>query len=112
MAGSQQVIKNLYKWATMKKAGIEGVSRVASLNTQNYARANKRWQDRTGNARAGLNGGYFWETPEILKLFIAHSVDYGVYLELANDRKYAILSESINKVKDEWFNAVKKIMEQ
>jgi predicted peptidase len=112
MAGSEQVIKNLYKWATMKRAGIEGESLTTAKNMTDYARKTARWQDRTGNARAGLNGGMFWETMAILKIFVAHSMDYGVYLELANDGKYAILSESINKVKDEWFNAVRKIMEQ
>ena len=115
MAGSEQVIKNLYKWATMKKAGIEGASLTAAANMQTYARANCRWNSgppNTGNARAGLNGGSFWETMAILKIFMAHSMSYGVFLELANDGKYAILSESINKVKDPWFNAVKRIMEQ
>ena len=111
MSGSAQVIANMYKWAAMKRAGIEGVSKVAAAGAQNYARTNKRWQDRTGNARAGLNGGSYWETMAILKIFMAHSMSYGVYLEFIADRKYAILEEAINKVKDDWFNAVKKIME-
>lgn len=111
MSGSQTVIANMYKWAQLKRAGVEGVSKIAASQAQNYARTHKRWNDITGNARAGLNGGSFWETMAILKIFMAHSVDYGVYLELAHDRKYQILEEAINKVKDDWFNAVKKIME-
>jgi hypothetical protein len=112
MAGSGAVIANLYKWAAMKRAGIEAVSRIASIHAQNYARTNKRWKDQTGNARAGLNGGSFWETMAILKIFVAHSVEYGPFLELAHDRKYQILEEAINEVKDDWFNDVRKIMEQ
>jgi hypothetical protein len=111
MAGSAQVIKNLYSWATMKKAGCAGESLTTAKNMTDYARKTARWQDRTGNAREGLNGGMFWETPEILKLFIAHSMEYGVFLELAHDRKYQILEESLNKFKDSWFNAIKKIIE-
>jgi hypothetical protein len=112
MAGSEQVIKNLYKWATMKKAGIEGQCLTTTKNMTDYARKTARWQDRTGNARAGLNGGHFWETPEVLKLYIAHSMEYGVFLELAHDRKYQILEESLNKFKDSWFKSIERIMNQ
>lgn len=111
MSGSAQVITNMYKWAEMKRAGVEGASRVAAAHAQNYARTNKRWKDQTGNARGMLNGGMFWETMAILKIFMSHGVEYGIYLELAHDRKYQILEEALNKVKDDWFNAVKKIME-
>ena len=111
MSGSGQVIANMYKWAAMKRAGIEGVSRVAAANAQNYARTHRIWQDQSGHARGMLNGGMYWETMAILKIFMAHGVEYGIYLELAHDRKYQILEEAINKVKDDWFNAVRRIME-
>ena len=111
MSGSGAVIANMYKWAALKRAGIEGVSKVAAVNAQNYGRTHYRWTPRTGAAHGGLNGGSYWETMAILKIFMAHSKEYGIYLELAHDRKYQILEEAINKVKDDWFNAVKKIME-
>jgi len=96
----------------MKKAGIEGASLVAANNMQNYARANRRWKDDTGNARAGLHGGHFWENPEVLKVYIAHSMYYGIFLEMSNNRKFQILEESRDRFKDSWFNSVKRIMEQ
>ena len=110
MSGSAKVIANLYKWATEKKTGCEAVSVVTAANMVNYAKVNKRWQDRTGNARAGLHGGYFWENTEVLKTFIAHAMDYGVFLELANDGKYAILQPTINKFKDTWFKSIERVM--
>jgi len=112
MSGSAQVIANMYKWAAEKRIGCEAVSRVNAANMENYAKTNKRWTDRTGNARAGLHGGYYWENPETLKTYIAHGVSYGVFLELANDGKYAILEESINKYKDVWFKSIKRIIEK
>jgi hypothetical protein len=112
MSGSNIVIANLYKWATMKRAGIEGLSLTTAGNMQNYARQNRPWKDQTGNARAGLNGGYFWENPEILKMYIAHSMSYGPFLELAHDRKYQILEPTVNKFKDSWYGGVKRIMER
>lgn len=115
MSGSAQVIGNIKKWQKMKKAGIEGVARVTAANATNYAKERKSWIDQTGNARAGLHGGFYWESWEgieksILKVFVAHSMEYGIYLELANDGNYAILEESIKKYQDSFFKGVDKIV--
>jgi hypothetical protein len=110
MAGGAEVIRNLYAWAREKKAGIEAVGRVSASNIQNYARKNKRWIDRTGMARAGLNAGNFWQSPEVMIIYLAHAVSYGVYLELCNDGKYAILEEAINKYREDIHKNLKKVM--
>jgi hypothetical protein len=130
MSGSAQVIGNIKKWQKMKKAGIEGVARVTAANATNYAKERKSWIDQTGNARAGLHGGFYWESWEgieksILKVFVAHSMEYGIYLELAgggnkrvdgvyvemaNDGRYAILQPTIRKFQDSFFKGVDKIV--
>lgn len=111
MSGSTQVIKNMFAWATLKRAGCAAAGGAGGGNMQNYARTHKRWKDITGNARAGLNGGSYWESQNILKMYIAHSMEYGIMLELAHDRKYAILEETINKYKDSFYQSIKRIME-
>ena len=61
---------------------------------QTDAQGNARWTDRTGEARRRLNGSY-----EVLatgyKLVLAHGVDYGIWLELANEKRYAIIEQVI-----------------
>lgn len=111
MAGLGNVLSNLNKWAEEKRIGIEGVGKVTGANAQNYARKNRRWIDRTGNARAGLHGGSFWESPTVLKAFVAHSMSYGVYLELANSRNYSILEEAISEYKQQFYDGIKKVMD-
>lgn len=111
MAGSQAVIAKMWSWATLKRAGCEAVSLVASSNAVNYAKTNYRWQPRTGYAHGSIHGGFFWESPTVLKAYVAHSAEYGIYLELANDRHYAILEEAISEVQDSWFNGIKKVMD-
>lgn len=111
MAGFAQVAANMMKWAAEKKAGIEAVSRVGASTIQNYARREARWINRTGNARAGLNAGNFWQSPEVMIIFLAHAVSYGVYLELCNDGAYAILEEAINVHREEIYNNLKRIIE-
>jgi len=113
MSGSGAVIAKMYSWATLKRAGCEGQALTTGTNMQNYARlkSEKLWKQHTGDATGHLKGGMYWQSIDELMIYIAHGMDYGVYLELAHDRKYQILEETVNKFKDRFYNAVKKIME-
>ncbi|MDD5551196.1 MAG: hypothetical protein PHS34_08055 [Candidatus Omnitrophica bacterium] len=110
MSGSKTVIANLYNWANLKRAGLTGLGLNTASNMQNYARTHRRWKDQTGNARAGLHGGSFWQNPFVLLIYIAHAVEYGIYLELAHDRKNQILEEARNKYSDKFLENAKRIM--
>ena len=112
MSGSAQVIKNLYAWANMKKAGLEGLAKTSAAGMQTYARQNRPWKDQTGNARAGLNGGSFWQNPFCILIYLAHSMEYGPYLELANSSKNEILRPTVEKFAPEIHKNAKRIMEQ
>jgi hypothetical protein len=48
------------------------------------------WQNETSQALLGLFSGVIDEG-EVVGFFVAHMMEYGVFLELANDRKYEIL---------------------
>lgn len=65
-----------------------------------YAKENARWQDRTGDARRRLKGSTL-EIENGYKLKLAHGVDYGIWLELAMERRYAIIEETIQRVGQE-----------
>ena len=64
---------------------------------EQYAKKNRKWTDRTGRARQSLNGSAF-RIDNGYRIQIAHGVYYGVYLEYAHERKYAILERTITKV--------------
>lgn len=66
------------------------VDRRAAITTTDL-KTGARWTDRTGAARSGLiaipiHGRTFEE------IFMSYSVTYGIWLEIANDRKYAIIT--------------------
>lgn len=56
-----------------------------------YAQTNAPWEDRTGDAREGLNtdveGGGFGTR----SLVLYHTVDYGIWLEVRWSGQYAII---------------------
>lgn len=55
-----------------------------------YARTNAPWDDRTGDARAGLEAEYV-EDDFTLNLVLYHTVDYGPWLEIRWGGKYAVI---------------------
>ena len=64
---------------------------------EQYAKKNRKWTDRTGRARQSLNSSAF-RIDNGYRIQIAHGVYYGVYLEYAHERKYAILERTVTKV--------------
>lgn len=71
------------------EAMMEGKARV-----QMYAQSNAPWADRTGQARAGLIASVYNEGGEIV-LELAHSVEYGQWLELIQDGRFAIIMPTL-----------------
>lgn len=59
------------------------------------AKENARWTDRTGRARQGLKGTVS-KISNGYRIYVSHTVDYGIYLEFAHERKYAIINQTIN----------------
>lgn len=80
-------------------AAVKGRCVEDAKEMENYAKVNRKWTDRTSMARRSLNG-YVEEDKEHIRVGIAHGVDYGVHLELAHEKRYAILVPTLNKFKN------------
>lgn len=72
-------------------AAVKAVMEYNANQGQNFMRENAPWTDRTGNARQGLFARNFTRGPLAYTIVLWHSVPYGIWLELANDRKYKII---------------------
>ncbi|MDH4127371.1 MAG: hypothetical protein OEV44_01360 [Spirochaetota bacterium] len=89
-----------------------------------YAGLSKEYFDREQNTGIG-NPGRFWvnRTDQAADSFfcipfvdgldvgyrVAHNKDYGVYLELANDRKHEAIRPVIKRYKNEFIKSVRSI---
>ena len=70
---------------------------------ESYAKKNAPWQDITGDARAGLFTDVFTEGTDVI-LALAHSVDYGVWLETIQNGEYAIIMPTLEAFAGEIFH--------
>jgi len=113
MSGSNIVNANLDKWFGSKIAGVQGLSMIIASQAAAKSKAlpqSESWKDDTHHARQGLYGKVKKEGSKFI-IEHGHRVSYGVYLELANDGKHAVLEKTLNSLRGEFLSGVKQIME-
>lgn len=88
------LLTGLMRFESKSDAAIAAYAETSALKLQNYAKENRRWTDRTGHARQRLTGTS-GKVSEGYKLTLAHGVDYGIWLELAHEKRFAIIQETI-----------------
>lgn len=78
------------------RAAIGAYGDTAAKKMEGEAKRNAPWTDRTGNARNSIRGDFDWQGDNAV-ITLSGNMDYSVYLELAHEKKYAILKPTIDK---------------
>jgi len=97
--------------AKVKRAAMITAQRMAP-EVEAYMKNNAPWTDRTGNARNGLAAHAYQEGDEV-GILLYHQVSYGIWLEVANGGKYAIIQPTIDtmgpRVMQQYNNLLERI---
>lgn len=88
---------------------IKMYGNTAAKKLEGDAKTSARWVDRTGAARNRLTG--YTEDIDVfthknVRIILAHGVDYGIWLELANEKRYAIIQPTIDLKSAEIFRGL------
>ena len=83
---------------------------VAAAKMEEYAKDEAIWIDRTSNARQKLIGQAYYVPMDQVQIAVSHQMDYGIWLELAHGRDYAILETAIEENIDELLNSIKRLI--
>src|SRR4051812_46924065 len=88
---------NLRTFDIRFRNSLNAVVDYEALFATRYLKTHAPWTDRTGAARTGLvavpNFGR-----NFAEIVMSYSVYYGIWLEVAHDRKYAIITPAIRIV--------------
>lgn len=93
------------------EAAIQMFAENAALDLQNYMRNNAPWTDRTGHARQRLTATV-GRTGTGYRIVLSHGVDYGIWLELANEKRYAIIQPTIQVKSNDVMKAFDRLLER
>lgn len=91
---ANSLVSGLSNLDNIMKLRVSAYAHTVSKDLEGYAKSHRPWTDRTGHARQRLTG-YVQETSTGFRIIIAHGVDYGIWLELAKEKKYAILEPTV-----------------
>lgn len=78
----------------VRKAMVAATEYIAP-QAESWAKSNAKWTDQTGNARNGLTGRASRPTDNSAIVTIAHSVPYGIWLEVRWAGRYRIIEPTV-----------------
>lgn len=86
---------NLSEMPNKVKAGVLKVMQEEGKKLEDYMKLNRPWTDRTGNARDGLRANVNYYGGDYVSIVLSHGVYYGVYLEYAMEKRFAIINPTL-----------------
>ncbi|QXO13675.1 hypothetical protein SEA_DUMPTRUCK_19 [Gordonia phage DumpTruck] len=90
---------------------VELIIDVGASRGEAYMKNNAPWTDRTGAARSGLTATSFHEDDKSTVVF-AHSVHYGIWLEVKNDGEYEIIMPAVHQTGKEIMADLRNLLER
>lgn len=110
----QKVIKNTTEILKRRIVATEILclyyAGLALKNFRTDQDENSFWTDRTRTAHNTVFSNAIKE-PDEFGFFLAHAVEYGIYLELANDRKHEALRPTVENLFPAFQKDLKRIWE-
>lgn len=91
------------------KSAVGLYSDTVAKKFEAHAKDKAIWQDRTGLARGTLSGTWKWVGP-IARIELSHGMKYGVYLEFAHEKRYAIIKPTIDLLSPQAIKGLNNIL--
>lgn len=92
---NRELAHNLNNMSDRVEEALYEIMRFEAPPTEAYMRNNAPWTDRTGNARSGLTARGFRDGNNF-GIDLAHSVSYGIWLEIRFSGRFSIISPTID----------------
>ena len=101
--------RNIRAYADRLLAAVFDLSQFFAAKIEAYAKARAPWTDRTGNARQGLTARSF-RTATAVTIVLFHTMDYGIWLEVANAGRFAIILRALESHYQSYMQAIQGLM--
>lgn len=94
---SSVLAKNMGMMPSKVSAMIQMYATTKASQLEAKMKMNRPWTDRTGMAKTTLNASVSKPSDSKVRITLAHGVDYGIWLELAHNKNYAIIAPTIQQ---------------
>lgn len=87
--------KNLDAMSVKLGAVVLMYAATKASELQAKMKLNRPWTDRTNMAKTMLSAKVSQPNKDTVRITLAHGVDYGIWLELAHGKNYAIIAPTV-----------------
>lgn len=108
-SGDKEMLQRLTTYGQNVKLAQHRVAEYFAPIVETEAKQNAPWTDRTGNARQGLHGFVEDLSASVVAITLAHGVSYGIFLELRNQGRYAIIMPTLEANYQPVYDMLKEI---
>lgn len=105
----EQFKRNLNNIGDRVDRAITQVVDYNAAYAEEWMKQNAPWTDRTGAARSGLTAIANHQS-DTWEIFMAYSVYYGIWLEIANSGKYQIMIPAMRHVGQKILEDLKRVV--
>ena len=106
---ASKILSGLSETGLKIKASVGVYADTSAKKMENHAKNNYKWNDQTFKASRSLYGRWYWNGDKA-RIEIGHGVDYGVYLEYCNEKRYAIIKPTIDATSSDIINGLRNIL--
>lgn len=96
-----QIARNLIAYQQKVELEVVALASLIAKELESEAKANAPWQDRTGEARKALTGSVSHDAANaLITIYLSHGpdIDYGIFLEMANGQRFAVILPMIQRM--------------
>lgn len=94
--GREDVKAGMRRYGADVRAATLELAREWAPILETYAKTNRPWEDQTGNARQSLFA-FADQDGATTTIYLSHGMPYGVWLELRNQGRYAIILPTLEQ---------------
>lgn len=94
---NSEMKKKIDKMSVKLGAVVLMYAATKASKLQAQMKVKRPWTDRTGMAKALLNAKVSQPDKNTIRITLTHGVQYGIWLELANEKKYAIIAPTVRE---------------
>lgn len=102
--------QNLAQFSNKIGAAMLMYATTKSTECEAYMKLHRPWTDRTNQAKTTLNSKVSQPNDHTIRITLAHGVDYGIWLELAHEKRYAIIGPTVTIKSVEIMQDMKNLM--
>lgn len=93
--GVDTILRGMTEYERKVHFAIKQVGLYIAVEMEKYAKENAKWSDRTGNARQSLHTQVHEIAGGVVRVYLSHGVQYGIFLETGHAGRWAIIFPTI-----------------